>query len=57
MMRRLIKLRRTLRLDERDVLFFGGLVIGTLGGCFLSIPITLVVLGAVLALAGYRGGV
>ena len=42
--------------DTNDRFFFGGLAIAVLGGCFLSVPITLVVVGAVLALIGIRGG-
>lgn len=49
-------MRRPPLLDMNDRFFFGGLAIAVVGGCFLSIPVTLVVLGAVLALLGLRGG-
>lgn len=43
-------------LDLNDRFFFGGLAIAVIGGCFLSVPITLIVLGLVLAVLGLRGG-
>jgi hypothetical protein len=43
-------------IDLRDVHFYGGLLIAAGGGAMLSLPRTLIVLGAVLALTGLRGG-
>ena len=43
-------------MDTNDRFFFGGLGIAVVGGCFLSVPVTLVVLGVVLAVLGLRGG-
>jgi hypothetical protein len=45
--------------DTRDAVFFGGLVIGAVGGFMLSVAWTLVAVGAVLTFASgpfRRGG-
>lgn len=39
-----------------DRFFLGGLTIAVAGGCFLSVPVTLIVLGVALAILGLRGG-
>lgn len=49
-------MKRPPTFDLNDRFFFAGLAIAVLGGCFLSVPITLVVLGTVIAILGLRGG-
>lgn len=44
------------RIDMNDRFFFGGVCIAVVGGCFLSVPITLVVTGVAFAIIGLRGG-
>lgn len=42
--------------DMNDRFFFAGTAVAVIGGCFLSVPVTLVVLGVCLAIIGLRGG-
>lgn len=42
--------------DTRDVLFFGGLILAAGGGVMLSVPWTLIVVGATLTAIAALGG-
>lgn len=48
--------RKRLTVDMNDRFFFAGAMIAITGGCFLSVPVTLVVFGVCIAILGLRGG-
>jgi hypothetical protein len=39
-------------IDAQDVHIYGGLAIATIGGCYFSVPITMIALGLALVLLG-----